>query len=209
MSGWHIAQLNVGRILAPTDSPQLTEFMAALDEINARAEATPGFIWRLQSDSGNATDIRVSEDPNFLINMSVWATIEPLFEFVLSLRAHRRHGAASPVVREANRGVPGPVVGSRRTGSERARSAGSSRSPAPARTDAAGIHVQSALPAARGAGQPAGHETRTVLRRLALIYSPTLRTARERALPLIMRSYAVWAFSRGQPGDHESVTAGW
>ena len=107
---------NVGRILAPTDSPQLAEFMAALDEINARAEATPGFIWRLQSDSGNATDIRVSEDPNFLINMSVWATIEP-----------------------------------------------------PARTDAAGIHVQSALPAARGAGQPAGHETRTVLRRLALI----------------------------------------
>ena len=56
MSGWHIAQLNVGRILAPTDSPQLAEFMAALDEINARAEATPGFIWRLQSDSGNATD---------------------------------------------------------------------------------------------------------------------------------------------------------
>src|SRR5438874_6596225 len=82
MSGWHIAQLNVGRILAPTDSPQLAEFMAALDEINARAEATPGFIWRLQSDSGNATDIRVSEDPNFLINMSVWATIEPLFDFV-------------------------------------------------------------------------------------------------------------------------------
>src|SRR5256885_6866464 len=82
MSGWHIAQLNVGRILAPTDSPQLAEFMAALDEINARAEATPGFIWRLQSDSGNATDIRVSEDPSFLVNMSVWATIESLFDFV-------------------------------------------------------------------------------------------------------------------------------
>src|SRR5438552_17601713 len=82
MSGWHIAQLNVGRILAPTDSPQLTESMAALDEINARAEATPGFIWRLQSDSGNATDILVSEDPSFLVNMSVWATIESLFAFV-------------------------------------------------------------------------------------------------------------------------------
>ena len=82
MSGWHIAQLNVGRILAPTDSPQLAEFMAALDEINARAEATPGFIWRLQSDSGNATDIRVSADPSFLVNMSVWANIESLFDFV-------------------------------------------------------------------------------------------------------------------------------
>src|SRR4029077_21215679 len=82
MSGWHIAQLNVGRIIAPTDSPELAEFMAALDEINARAEATPGFVWRLQSDSGNATDIRVSEDPSFLVNMSVWATIESLFDFV-------------------------------------------------------------------------------------------------------------------------------
>src|SRR5437764_7524440 len=82
MSGWHIAQLNVGRILAPTDSPQLAEFMARLDEINALADATPGFVWRLQSASGNATDIRVSEDPYFLVNMSVWATIESLFEFV-------------------------------------------------------------------------------------------------------------------------------
>jgi hypothetical protein len=82
MSGWHIAQLNVGRILAPTDSPQLAEFMAALDKINARAEAAPGFVWRLQSDSGNATDIRVSADPSFLVNMSVWATIESLFDFV-------------------------------------------------------------------------------------------------------------------------------
>jgi len=56
------------------EQSQLAEFMAALDEINARAEATAGFIWRLQSDSGNATDIQVSEDPNFLVNMSVWAT---------------------------------------------------------------------------------------------------------------------------------------
>src|SRR5437667_11835962 len=78
----HTAQLNVGRILAPTDSPQLAEFMARLDEINALADATPGFVWRLQTASGNATDIRVSEDPYFLVNMSVWATIESLFEFV-------------------------------------------------------------------------------------------------------------------------------
>src|SRR5207302_5021452 len=82
MNEWHIAQLNVGRILAPTDSPQLAEFMARLDEINALADATSGFVWRLQTASGNATDIRVSEDPYFLVNMSVWATIESLFEFV-------------------------------------------------------------------------------------------------------------------------------
>jgi hypothetical protein len=82
MSGWHIAQLNVGRILAPTDSPQLAEFMGRLDEINALADGSPGFVWRLKSDSGNATDIKVSEDPYLLVNMSVWATIESLFEFV-------------------------------------------------------------------------------------------------------------------------------
>lgn len=82
MNEWHIAQLNVGRILAPTDSPQLAEFMGKLDEINALADGAPGFLWRLKSDSGNATDIQVSEDPFFLVNMSVWATIESLFEFV-------------------------------------------------------------------------------------------------------------------------------
>ncbi|TLY86600.1 MAG: DUF3291 domain-containing protein, partial [Gammaproteobacteria bacterium] len=82
MNEWHIAQLNVGRILAPTDSPQLAEFMARLDEINALADGSPGFVWRLKSDSGNATDIKVSEDPYFLVNMSVWVTIESLFEFV-------------------------------------------------------------------------------------------------------------------------------
>src|SRR5207253_472646 len=81
MSGWHIAQLNVGRILAPTDSPQLAEFMARLDEINALADATPGFVWRLQTASGNATDIRVSEHAYFLVNISVWATIEATIAF--------------------------------------------------------------------------------------------------------------------------------
>ena len=82
MTHWHIAQLNVGRTLAPTDSPQLEEFMAALDRINAQADATPGFVWRLQSDSGNATDIQVSPDPYFLVNLSVWSSLEALFEFV-------------------------------------------------------------------------------------------------------------------------------
>ena len=82
MSEWHIAQLNVGRTLAPPDSPQIAGFMAALDEINALADAAPGFLWRLKSDSGNATDILVSSDPNFLVNMSVWESIEALFDFV-------------------------------------------------------------------------------------------------------------------------------
>ncbi|HVO16582.1 MAG TPA: DUF3291 domain-containing protein [Alphaproteobacteria bacterium] len=79
---WHIAQMNVGRTVAPVDSPALADFMGALDRINALAEASPGFVWRLQSDSGNATDIKVSDDPQFIVNMSVWSSVEALFQFV-------------------------------------------------------------------------------------------------------------------------------
>jgi hypothetical protein len=79
---WHIAQLNVGTTVAPLDSPELADFVAALDGTNALAEASAGFIWRLKSDSGNATDIRASDDPNFIVNMSVWASVDALFAFV-------------------------------------------------------------------------------------------------------------------------------
>jgi len=81
-SDWQLAQLNVGRIVAPTDSPVLADFMNALDGINALAEASRGFVWRLQGNSGNATEILTTPDPYFLINMSVWESIETLFEFV-------------------------------------------------------------------------------------------------------------------------------
>jgi hypothetical protein len=101
MSHWHIAQLNIGRVLAPTDSPQLKEFMDALDRINAQADTSPGFVWRLQSESGNATDIQVSPDPFLLVNMSVWEGIEPLFEFVYrsahtAVMTHRRRWFERP-----------------------------------------------------------------------------------------------------------------
>ncbi|HTV51925.1 MAG TPA: DUF3291 domain-containing protein, partial [Steroidobacteraceae bacterium] len=61
----------------------------ALDEVNALAERSPGFVWRLQSASGNATDIQVSSDPRFLVNMSVWQSVEALFDFVYRT-AHTR-----------------------------------------------------------------------------------------------------------------------
>ena len=79
---WHVAQLNVGRVVAPTDSPVMADFINALDRINALAEASDGFVWRLQGDNGNATEILTTADPSFLINMSVWQSIEMLFEFV-------------------------------------------------------------------------------------------------------------------------------
>ena len=80
--GTHLAQLNVGRIRYPTDDPRMAEFMGALDSVNALAERSPGFVWRLKSDSGNATDIKLTSDPMFLVNMSVWKTAEELEHFV-------------------------------------------------------------------------------------------------------------------------------
>ena len=78
----HLAQMNVARLGAPTDAPEVAEFMAALDPINALAEQSPGFVWRLQSDSGNATDIQTTDDPLFIVNMSVWESLEALREYV-------------------------------------------------------------------------------------------------------------------------------
>jgi Domain of unknown function (DUF3291) len=81
---FHLAQLNIGRILHPLDHPQIREFMDGLDHINALAEQSPGFIWRLQSDSGNATNVQHpwAQDPFMLVNMSVWRSPEDLKQFV-------------------------------------------------------------------------------------------------------------------------------
>jgi hypothetical protein len=78
---FHIAQLNVGRAVASLDAPQLADFMAWLDEINALAERSPGFVWRLQGVNGNNTELKVSDDPQFIVNMSVWESIEDLHAF--------------------------------------------------------------------------------------------------------------------------------
>lgn len=79
----HLAQINVGSLVAPTDSPAVAEFMEALAPINALAEASPGFVWRLQDDGGEgATGIKTSDDPLFIVNMSVWESLETLREYV-------------------------------------------------------------------------------------------------------------------------------
>ncbi len=80
---YHLAQINVGRARGPADSPEMADFYANLDRINRLAEESPGFVWRLQSDSGNATDIILTEDPLFIINMSVWESVESLKAYVL------------------------------------------------------------------------------------------------------------------------------
>ena len=79
---YHIAQLNIARVRAPLDDPLMADFMAALDRINALADNSPGFIWRLQSEEGNATEYRPYEDERILVNMSVWESIASLHQYV-------------------------------------------------------------------------------------------------------------------------------
>ena len=78
---YHLAQLNIGKMIAPTDDPRVAEFMERLDEINAIADEAPGFVWRLQTEEGNATSIHAFDDPLLLVNVSVWESIDALYEF--------------------------------------------------------------------------------------------------------------------------------
>lgn len=78
---YHLAQANIGRLLAPIDDPQIAGFKNNLDKINALAETSPGFVWRLKDDSNNATDIRLFDDPNMLVNLSVWESIDALYQY--------------------------------------------------------------------------------------------------------------------------------
>ncbi len=76
---YHLAQINIGRLIAPIDDPKIAEFLAQLEPINALADKAPGFVWRLQSASGNATDIIYNpDDPSIFLNMSVWESLEAL-----------------------------------------------------------------------------------------------------------------------------------
>jgi hypothetical protein len=80
--GFHIAQVNVALPREPLDSPLLAEFVAALEPVNALADHSPGFVWRLQDDGGDATSFRLLDDDRLLVNLSVWDSIEALARFV-------------------------------------------------------------------------------------------------------------------------------
>lgn len=79
---FHLAQINIGRLLAPMKDSRIAGFVSQLDPVNALADAAPGFVWRLQSASGNATDTPYNDDPTTMVNMSVWESVEMLREFV-------------------------------------------------------------------------------------------------------------------------------
>ena len=81
MAACELAQMNVARLRAPLDSPQLADFVGALDRINAVADASAGFVWRLQDEAGNATALRPMGD-DFIVNLSVWQDVESLQAYV-------------------------------------------------------------------------------------------------------------------------------
>jgi hypothetical protein len=78
----HIAQVNIARMRAPLDDPIMAGFVARLAEVNALADRSPGFVWRLQTEEGNATYLRPYDDDRILFNLSVWETIEHLKGYV-------------------------------------------------------------------------------------------------------------------------------
>jgi hypothetical protein len=86
---YHLAEVNIGRLLAPLDSARLASFVAELEPVNALADAAPGFIWRLQTENGDATGVQAFEwdqagSAGVLINMSVWESVEALAAYAYS-----------------------------------------------------------------------------------------------------------------------------
>jgi hypothetical protein len=88
MNDYHLAQINIARMLAPVDDPLMADFVAQLPPINALAEESPGFVWRLQSEGGDATSIKVYDDDMIIINLTVWESVDSLWEYVYKSSHH-------------------------------------------------------------------------------------------------------------------------
>jgi hypothetical protein len=86
LAAFHLAQVNLATLRAPLDSPELAGFVAQLEPVNALADQSPGFVWRLQTEDGDATAIRPFEDDRVIVNLSVWASLEALRSFVYASR---------------------------------------------------------------------------------------------------------------------------
>jgi hypothetical protein len=82
MRQFHLAQVNIARMKAPLESPLLTDFVSRLAEINALADHSEGFVWRLQTPEGDATYLRPYDDDLILVNLSVWETADALKRYV-------------------------------------------------------------------------------------------------------------------------------
>ncbi len=90
MQKYQLAQFNIARMKAPLDDPLMKEFVDNLLLVNAQADQAPGFIWRFQTETGYAVEIEANEDSMFIINMSVWESVEVLKEFTYQNADHAR-----------------------------------------------------------------------------------------------------------------------
>ena len=89
MDKWELAQVNIARLIEPLDSDRIADFVANLDPVNAEADQAPGFIWRLQTEDGDATSISafewdVHDTAGVIVNLSKWESIEALKDFMYS-----------------------------------------------------------------------------------------------------------------------------
>ena len=147
MTEFHLAQVNIARLSAPLDSPQLADFVANLGPINAVADASEGFVWRLQTEAGDATSLRFLDDDWLIVNMSVWESLEALRSYVYRSAACRRAAATAGVVRPHGRGARGAVVDRGRHAAHARRRAGAPHDAPGRRTDAGRVHAEGALSA--------------------------------------------------------------
>ncbi|HKQ52549.1 MAG TPA: DUF3291 domain-containing protein [Pyrinomonadaceae bacterium] len=80
---YHLAEINIARLRAPLDDPSMADFVAQLDPVNAIADESVGFVWRLKAEGGEASSyVRAFDDERILINMSVWESVEALQQYV-------------------------------------------------------------------------------------------------------------------------------
>lgn len=86
---YHLAQVNIALLREPIDSELLADFVAELEPVNAAADTAPGFVWRLQTEDGDATSVRGFDSDELIVNMSVWESVEALATYVYRNDSHR------------------------------------------------------------------------------------------------------------------------
>jgi len=88
----HLAEFNIARIRYPLDDPRMADFVNNVDRVNGLADTIPGFVWRLQDESGHAMNMTVYDDPRILPNLTVWENVEALERFVWQTLHRRFYG---------------------------------------------------------------------------------------------------------------------